>query len=78
MVSIKNSVADCMTCKLLDAPSCIMDTNTKSDLSKVDVIFIAENPGKEEVKQGIPLVGKAGKHLENILISISKVIVNGY
>jgi len=61
LFSIKSSFSDCSKCDLLDAPSCILETNCKSDLSKVDVIFIAENPGKDEVKKGKPLVGKAGK-----------------
>ncbi len=61
MISIKKSLADCLSCNLLDAPSCIMETNSKSDLSKVDVIFISENPGKDEIKKGVPLIGKAGK-----------------
>jgi uracil-DNA glycosylase family 4 len=46
---------------LLDAPSCIAETNCKADLSKVDVVFIAENPGKDEVKRGVPLIGRAGQ-----------------
>ena len=61
MFSIKDSFANCSTCDLLDCPSCILETNSKADLSKVDVIFIAENPGKDEVKKGRPLVGRAGK-----------------
>jgi len=61
MFSIKSSIADCSKCKLLDQPSCILETNCENDLTKVDVIFIAENPGKEEVKTGTPLIGKAGQ-----------------
>ena len=60
MFSIKKSFANCSVCPLLDAPSCILETNCKDDLSKVDIVFIAENPGKNEVEQGAPLVGKAG------------------
>ncbi len=59
--NIKKSFADCSTCPLLDSKSCIMESNCKKDLSKVDIIFIAENPGKDEVESGIPLIGKAGK-----------------
>ena len=61
MFSIKNSFANCSVCPLLDAPSCILETNCKDDLSQVELIVIAENPGKDEVKKGLPLVGKAGK-----------------
>ena len=61
MFSLKNSFADCSSCPLLKAPSCILETNCKDDLSKVDIIFISENPGKDEVKKEIPLVGRAGK-----------------
>lgn len=61
MFSLKSSFANCSICDLLDAPSCIMETNSPDDLSKVDIVFISENPGKDEVKEGIPLIGKAGK-----------------
>lgn len=61
MFSIKNSFADCMGCKLFEEPSCILETNCEDDLSKVDIVFVAENPGKDEIKQEKPLVGKAGK-----------------
>ncbi len=61
MISIKSSFANCSACELLEFPSCILETNCEKDLSKVDVIFIAENPGKDEVKKGQPLIGKSGK-----------------
>ncbi|RLF57300.1 MAG: hypothetical protein DRN27_08070 [Thermoplasmata archaeon] len=61
MFSIKNSFSNCSICDLLEEGSCILETNCKGDLKKVDVIFVAENPGKEEVKIGRPLIGKAGK-----------------
>lgn len=62
MYSIKQSFADCSKCELLDAPSCILESNV-DDFSKVDVIFIAENPGNEEVNHDPPkpLVGRAGR-----------------
>ena len=60
MFSIKNSFADCLSCSLFSAPSCILETNAEH-LSEVKVIFIAENPGKDEVEKERPLVGKAGK-----------------
>lgn len=56
--SIKSSFANCMNCKLLNAPSCILETNCKTNLEDVEVIFISENPGKIETNQGIPLIGK--------------------
>lgn len=61
MFSVKSSFADCSSCPLLEAQSCIMETNCQDDLSKVDVIFIAENPGKDEIKTEKPLTGKAGQ-----------------
>ena len=60
MFSIKNSFADCLSCPLFSAPSCILETNA-DHLNEVKVIFIAENPGKDEVEKERPLVGKAGK-----------------
>lgn len=67
---IKQSLADCNSCKLLNAESAIADTNCKENIRKTDILFIAENPGKDEVKggkcegvvypAGTPLIGKAG------------------
>ena len=61
MKSIKKSFANCSICPLLDSPSCILETNSESDLSKVEVVFISENPGKDEIELGTPLIGKAGQ-----------------
>ena len=60
MINIKSSFADCLGCSLFSEPSCILETNVKF-LNEVKVVFIAENPGKDEIKEGRPLVGKAGK-----------------
>jgi len=60
MFSIKSSFADCSTCSLLDAPSCILESNS-IDPYDVEVVFVSENPGKEETKGEVPLIGKAGQ-----------------
>ena len=78
MFSLKSSFANCASCSLLDAPSCILETNCKDDLTKVDVVFVSENPGKNEVKREIPLIGEQVKPSVVSLISISKRIVIGY
>ena len=64
MISIKSSLySDCMSCALLEAPSCILETNSPENLKNIEVIFIAENPGKDEIAHNppTPLVGRAGK-----------------
>jgi len=61
LFSIKKSFSNCSVCPLLNAPSCILETSCEDDLSKVEIVFVAENPGKDEVKKGVPLVGRAGK-----------------
>lgn len=62
MINIKNSkFSNCMSCELLDAPSCILETNCQDDLSRVDLIIVAENPGKDEIIAERPLVGRSGK-----------------
>jgi len=65
MFSIIESQADCFSCELINAPSCILETNCEDDLSKVDVIYIAENPGKTETLRGKPLVGRSGRLFRN-------------
>lgn len=61
MFSIKQSFADCSTCPLLDCNSCIMETNCEKDLSLVDLVIVAENPGKDEIVKKVPLIGTAGQ-----------------
>lgn len=61
MFSIKSSFADCSTCELLSSNSCILETNSKSNLSDVEVIFISDFPTQEECKKELPLIGKNGK-----------------
>lgn len=61
MFSLKRSFADCSSCDLLDAESCILETNSPEDLSQVDVVFVSENPGKDEIKKEVPLIGRAGQ-----------------
>ena len=84
MFSIKGSkFSDCFSCKLLNCPSCILETNCQDDLSKVDIIIVAENPGKNEVETGIPLVGKSektfrkyfNKYLRNLNYLITNVVL---
>jgi len=62
LINIKKSkFSDCMSCELLSAPSCILETNCEDDMRLVDIIICAENPGKDEVREGRPLIGKSGK-----------------
>ncbi len=63
MNSIKKSFANCLECDLLDSPSCVLETNCEKDLSEVEVLFIAENPGKDEVRANPPrpLIGRSGQ-----------------
>ena len=60
MFSIKSSLADCMSCELFSANSCILETNCKT-FNEVDIVFVAENPGSEEIKKEVPLIGRAGQ-----------------
>jgi uracil-DNA glycosylase family 4 len=60
---IKSSYGSCEKCRLLNCKSCILETNTNGNLEDTEVLFIAENPGKDEVNASppTPLIGKAGK-----------------
>jgi len=57
---ISSTLTDCEGCPLESCPSCILETNCKY-LDDVEVIFIAENPGKDEVDKEVPLIGKSGQ-----------------
>jgi len=62
LISIKKSnFSDCFSCPLLKNPSCILETNCPDNLNKVDIIICSENPGKNEIETGVPLIGRSGK-----------------
>jgi len=61
LFSIKKSFANCSICPLLNEASCILETNCEDDLTQVEILFIAENPGKDEIGKEKPLIGKAGQ-----------------
>ena len=50
----------CKKCSLYNNRPVILETNVKS-IEKVDVAFIAANPGREEREQDRPLIGKSGQ-----------------
>jgi len=56
----KSKFSDCEKCPLFNSPIVVGETNSGEDLSKVRVLFLAEGPAKEEVKQKLPLKGRAG------------------
>jgi uracil-DNA glycosylase family 4 len=61
MINIKgSSFCDCSSCDLFEEKSCILETNCEY-FDEVQVIFIAENPGKDEVDTERPLIGRAGQ-----------------
>jgi len=60
-MKIMQSFADCSSCTLMDENSIIMDTNSKADLSKVDVVFVDSSPSANDIKQEKPLTDKYGK-----------------
>ena len=78
MPSLNSSFADCLSCEIYGCPSCILETNAKT-MDEVDVIIIAENPGKTECEEGRPLVGKSGKifrkHFENFGLHREKYLL---
>ncbi|MCK5020548.1 MAG: hypothetical protein KAS32_26250 [Candidatus Peribacteraceae bacterium] len=57
----KSKLANCKQCPLFEQSMVLGETNCKDDLSKVDVLILAEAPAQTEIKQNRPLVGKAGK-----------------
>jgi uracil-DNA glycosylase family 4 len=55
MFSIKKSYGNCEKCRLLSAPSCILETNIQDgDLSKCDILFSGESPTQEDINNETP------------------------
>lgn len=67
----KRLFSTCQGCPLFGSPMVILDTNM-DHFGPVDVVFLGLNPGKDEVKQGLPFVGKAGRLLREKIDSLPK------
>lgn len=57
----KSPFSNCAGCPLKDQIQVLGETNSKDDLSKIELLILAEAPAKEETEQGRPLVGQAGR-----------------
>ena len=60
----------CKKCPLYNNPIVTFDTNSTLN-EQLDVIFIGLNPGKDEIKQDKPFVGRAGKIFRENLNTIN-------
>ncbi len=60
--ALKLEVEGCWRCPLATDMKIFGDGNTNAEL-----VFVGEGPGKDEVRLGIPFVGKAGKTFDEIL-----------
>ncbi len=63
-----NSIKDCLECPLGKTRKNIV---LGMGNPNADIVFVGEAPGKEEDLQGLPFVGRSGKLLDKMLISIN-------
>ena len=61
---IEKELGNCQRCKLSSTRTHIVFGVGNEN---ADIVFVGEGPGKEEDKQGIPFVGKAGQKLTEII-----------
>ena len=61
---IEKELGDCQRCKLCSTRTHIVFGVGNEN---ADIIFVGEGPGKEEDRQGIPFVGRAGQKLTEII-----------
>jgi len=64
--NIKSSTL-CKKCTLRNGGLVLFDSNNKSDISNCDILFVGEAPGKDEVEQNKPFVGRSGKLLRRMI-----------
>lgn len=58
---------NCKKCLLNNNPLVLFDTNNKSDVSNIDILFVAEAPGATEVEKNVPLIGRSGQKLRQFI-----------
>jgi len=66
--NLKKNVINCKKCDLYRTRTNSVFGNGKNDS---EIFFIGEAPGRNEDKQGLPFVGRAGKILDELLDSIN-------
>lgn len=66
---MKSPYTNCRECPLIDQPMIIGETTCGEDLSKTEVLILAEAPAGAEVKKGRPLVGSSGKIFRKAFIT---------
>ena len=64
---IKCEIGECTRCSLCKTPGKPVPGEGNID---TDIVFIGEGPGSTEAEQGRPFVGRAGKLLDNMILSI--------
>lgn len=57
----KSKFSNCIACPLYEQDLIIGETNCHDNIKDVDLLVFGEAPALEEVRQGRPLVGRAGK-----------------
>jgi DNA polymerase len=67
MIKIEKSIENCRKCDLWKTrKNCVIGNGSL----KSKIIFVGEAPGHNEDMKGLPFVGKAGKILDELLLSI--------
>jgi len=58
---MKSKFSNCSICPLKDQTLVFGETNCKRDISKIELLVLAEAPASEEKSQNRPLVGRSGR-----------------
>ena len=67
LVQIRGDLGECTRCKLHSGRTTLVFGAGNPD---ADLVFVGEAPGRDEDRQGIPFVGRAGQLLTKIIASI--------
>jgi len=67
IAKFKDVKSKCSECALISEPLCLFDTNSKSNVCGVDIMFVGEAPGKNEAEAGVPFVGRSGELLRKYI-----------
>lgn len=63
--SVRDSILSCKICNKNKKGMLVPGEGS----SNADIVFVGEAPGKEEIKTGLPFIGRAGKLLHELITS---------
>lgn len=74
MEELSSLKSECLACRKCQIGGVTLDSghisNVFSNMNRADIMIVGQNPGRDEVEQGQPFVGRAGKIFDEAIMEV--------